>query len=286
MSLINSADDAAQTIWLIVGGIACFIGLAVAFFGYRLLRPTLAMLGLLIGAALGGAIAMHLQWQPVEVGVPAAAVIGALAGGAAGLLYRVGLFLLGGTSGVLLAAMGMSVFAPGLQPMWMLAALAAAALIGGSLVLWLQRVVVILASGLVGGLLAAVGGAIALGYLQPPTVDTQWLEQAIQLPAATQPMGSDMPGLGGLADIAERTDDAELPTTLPSFGPAGELVPQMPDLRDVLGSTGLDASGWVEPLRDWALAALGPPVGWIGLGIAAAGVAVQWFGTARRKKRG
>lgn len=86
----------------LVAILATVLGLLVCFFGYRLLRFTLAVVGLALGAYLGSFIALtlHSTVPITAVIVIVLSIVGALL---MSLLLKLGIFLLGAAGAVLLA---------------------------------------------------------------------------------------------------------------------------------------------------------------------------------------
>lgn len=80
-------------------------GFVVCFFGYRLLRLTLALVGFGVGFVLGLSIASLLPHTSHVFAVVIGAVCGILLAVLATLLYKFGVFLLGAAAGAVVAGM-------------------------------------------------------------------------------------------------------------------------------------------------------------------------------------
>ncbi len=129
-------------------------GILACFFGRRLFRVVLGLVGFLAGAALaGGVTAFFVDSEVTQLVV--AAIGGAL--GAVGLVtaYYVGVFLVGAASGLALGgALG-----AGFDPTWLQVAITVACSIaGGLLALKIQEVFLAVATAIIGS--AAMVGAL------------------------------------------------------------------------------------------------------------------------------
>lgn len=146
-------------------GIAAVItGTFVCLFGYRLLRVAIAITGLAAGFATGAALATEL----FHCSIPATIAV-AVGTGLAGLLltlllFRVGLFILGASAGVLLTHVWQVGTGQPL-PVWVYLGIGLAT---GLLVLLLQRPVVILLTGFGGAGLTIAGVFQLLGHYRLP----------------------------------------------------------------------------------------------------------------------
>jgi hypothetical protein len=158
--------------WISAGAMAW--GVLDVFFGYRIFKVTLAIVGGLIGVVLGQAAATALALGPgFEV---AAMVLGALLGaGLAYLLYLAAVFVagfgFGATLGILLLA--------NFHHMVALLTGLVLGVIGGFLAVKVQRVLIILSTSLLGSFRAI----LALSYF---TSQIDWLfyfKQPDQIPA-------------------------------------------------------------------------------------------------------
>jgi len=126
-------------------------GLLDCFFGYKVFKLTLALLGAVAGGILAqaGAHAVGLG-NGAEL---AALIVGALAGaGLAFLLYIAGVFVAGFLFGATLALLLLSHF----HPMVVLLSAVIVGIIGGIAAVKLQRVVIILATALTGAFRAVL----------------------------------------------------------------------------------------------------------------------------------
>ena len=158
--------------WISAGAIAW--GVLDVFFGYRIFKVTLAIVGGLLGVVLGQAAATALTLGPgVEI---AAMVVGALLGaGLAFLLYIAAVFVAGFGFG---ATLGMLLLA---NYHHMVALLSGVVLgvIGGFLAVKAQRILIILSTSLLGSFRAV----LALSYF---TSSLDWLfyfKKPDQMPA-------------------------------------------------------------------------------------------------------
>jgi hypothetical protein len=140
-------------------------GFVVCFFGYRLLRFTLALAGFAVGLALGFAVAGLITGISQVFTIVLAVVCGIIGAVLATVLYKVGVFLFGAGAGVLLATI--IVTATG----WhypMLARLVAA-IAGGVLTLILERPLVSVLSAFGGSWGVVFGLFKLLNWYHPAT---------------------------------------------------------------------------------------------------------------------
>jgi hypothetical protein len=176
--------------WISAGAIAW--GLLDCFFGYRVFKMTLVVLGGLIGVVLGHAAGTALGFG--TAGQIGAAVVGGLLG--AGFLFLLYLaavfvagFLFGTTLGILLLA--------NFHEMVALFGGCALGLIGGFLAVKLQRLLLILSTALLGSFRALV----ALCYF---TQQLDWLfyyQQPSQIPALIDGNAWMLPAILALAAV-------------------------------------------------------------------------------------
>jgi hypothetical protein len=176
--------------WISAGAIAW--GVLDVFFGYRIFKITLTVVGGLIGLAAGHALATAAGFGP-GAGV-AALVVGALLGaGLAFLLYIAAVFVAGFGFG---ATLGLLLLA---NYHHMVALLTGAVLgvIGGFLAVKLQRVLIVLSTALLG----SFRSILALSYF---TSQLDWLyyfRQPDQMPALIEGNGWMFPSILGLAAV-------------------------------------------------------------------------------------
>lgn len=140
--------------WLVLAAL-CASGLFLCFFGYRLFRAALALLGFLVLGGLGLVIATALTDDPTWV--LGAGVLGGIAGAiGAGMFYEAGVFSLGASAGGLVGAS----VAPLLnQYAWAFLLIPVCSLLCGILAVHLQKT-------MIAGLTAAVGAwLLCLGAL-------------------------------------------------------------------------------------------------------------------------
>jgi uncharacterized protein YacL len=176
--------------WISAGAIAW--GILDCFFGYRIFKITLAVLGGLIGLAAGQALAAGLAFGPgAEI---TALVVGALLGaGLAFLLYIAAVFVAGFGFG---ATLGMLLLA---NYHHMVALLTGVVLgvVGGFLAVKVQRVLIILSTALLGSFRAV----LALSYF---TSQIDWLfyfKQPDQMPALIESNNWMLPSILALAAV-------------------------------------------------------------------------------------
>jgi hypothetical protein len=158
--------------WISVAAIAW--GVLDVFFGYRVFKVTLALVGGLLGAGAAYAAATALALEPTAVTM--LALVGGLAGAVlAFLLYIAAVFVAGFGFG---ATLGLLLLAHFHQMVALLSG-CVLGIIGGFLAVKVQRVLIILSTSLVG----AFRAVLALAYF---TSQIDWLyyfRQPDQLPA-------------------------------------------------------------------------------------------------------
>jgi hypothetical protein len=158
--------------WISIAAIAW--GVLDVFFGYRVFKVTLALVGGLLGAggAYAAATALGLETTPVTV----ITLVGGLAGaGLAFLLYIAAVFVAGFGFGATLGLLLLSHF----HQMVALLSGCVLGIIGGFLAVKVQRVLIVLSTALVG----AFRAVLAMSYF---TSQIDWLyyfRQPDQLPA-------------------------------------------------------------------------------------------------------
>jgi len=166
------SDLASLYPWISAGALAW--GVLDVFFGYRIFKVTLAIVGGLIGVVLGQAAATALALGPG--GQIAAMVVGALLGaGLAFLLYIAAVFVAGFGFG---ATLGMLLLANFHHMVALLTGLVLG-VIGGFLAVKVQRILIILSTALLGSFRAI----LALSFF---TNQIDWLfyfKQPDQMPA-------------------------------------------------------------------------------------------------------
>lgn len=163
---------------VLAGVIAIAIGIVFCFFGYRVFRIVLAVLGFAIGATVAWTAVAQYYSQEFWI-----LVLSGLVGGLIGavllvLVYYLGLFLAGAWLGALLALVISTQL--GYEPNWIILAIAAG--VGGIVALLLQKVVIVISTAL-GGAGNIVWGASLLvapqlsAFMLPADYPT-WLEAA------------------------------------------------------------------------------------------------------------
>jgi hypothetical protein len=141
--------------------LAILLGGLICFFGYRLLRVTLGILGFGVGAALGAVIATNIGGVTQVFVLIIAAACGLLGAVLAAVLYKVGVFMLGAGAGALIA----SLFAGGLAGATHTLVIIASAVGGGVLVLILQRAMVSALTAFAGAWGAVIGAFHLAGWV-------------------------------------------------------------------------------------------------------------------------
>jgi hypothetical protein len=154
---MNTLATISPVLMLILGFILCF-------FGYRLLRFTLALAGFAVGLALGLALAGLIHGASQVFTIIIGIVGGILGALIATLIYKVGVFLLGAGAGVLLA--GIILTATGWHNPTMVRAIAAISV--GILTLIVERPLVSILSALAGAWGIVFGAFQLLGWYHIP----------------------------------------------------------------------------------------------------------------------
>jgi hypothetical protein len=176
--------------WISAGAIAW--GVLDCFFGYRIFKITLAVLGGLIGLGAAHAAAAALGFG--QVGEIVAMIAGALLGaGLAFLLYLAAVFVAGFGFG---ATLGMLLLANYHHMVALLTGIITG-IIGGFLAVKAQRVLIILSTALLGSFRAI----LALSYF---TNQLDWLyyfKQPDQMPALIEGNGWILPSVLALAAV-------------------------------------------------------------------------------------
>jgi hypothetical protein len=176
--------------WISAGGIAW--GVLDCFFGYRIFKFTLAVIGALIGLAAGQAAGQALGFSDtVVVGLTVAG--GVLGAALAFLLYVGAVFIAGFGFG---ATLGMLLLAH-FHPMVALLTGVVTGIIGGFLAVKAQRILIILSTSLLG----AFRAILALSFF---TSQLDWLfyfRQPQQLPALIEGNGWMLPSILALAAV-------------------------------------------------------------------------------------
>ncbi len=145
-----------NTTGVAAGVLSVVLGVLVCFFGYRLLRGTLAVAGFTVGALLGAALASSVLHSSGVFVVVVAVVAGILGGVLAAVLYKAGVFLLGAVGTALLV--GVVIVSTGGMPKTLILILFGIA--GGLLTLLFQRLLVCILTAFTGA------GGVALGIFQ------------------------------------------------------------------------------------------------------------------------
>ncbi|MFO7639395.1 MAG: DUF4203 domain-containing protein [bacterium] len=141
--------------------LAIALGAFICFFGYRLLRVTLAVAGFLCGAGLGWFVTAGISGIAPLVVVIVVLAAGALGAVLATLVYKVGVFLLGAGIGAMLALFAFA--GGGGTAIWLV--VAAVAVVFGLVTVFLERAMVTILSALAGAWGVALGAFHLAGWL-------------------------------------------------------------------------------------------------------------------------
>lgn len=152
--------------------LALALGGLVCLFGYRLVRVTVVLAGVLVGVAVGAG-AVGLIPDSGQLAVLIAGAVGGVIGGIlAAVLYKVGVFLLGAGGGALVAAVVIGLLGFAATPV----VLVAAGVAGGVLALIAQRFIVSVLTAFAGAWGITAGIAHLVGWCT--------VEAALRSPAA------------------------------------------------------------------------------------------------------
>ena len=141
--------------------LAIVLGTLICFFGYRLLRVTLAVAGFLLGAGLGWFFASAIVGIVPVVVIIITLVTGILGAVLAAVVFKLGVFLLGAGAGALLAGF----FLAGLTGTTGTVVVIAVAVLAGVVTVLLQRVMVSILTALAGAWGIALGAFHLAGWL-------------------------------------------------------------------------------------------------------------------------
>ena len=176
--------------WISAGAIAW--GVLDCFFGYRIFKITLAVLGGLIGVVFGQAVGAALGMGPT--GEISGLVLGGLLGaGLAYLLYLAAVFVAGFLFG---AALGILLLA-NFNHMVALLSSAVLGLVGGFLAVKLQRVLIMLSTALVG----AFRAILALSFFTSRMDWLYYIQHPNQMPALIDNNAWMFPSILALATV-------------------------------------------------------------------------------------
>src|SRR3974390_924652 len=135
--------------WQGSGVVAIVAGILICFWGYQLVKISLAVIGLVVGTYGGWQIGLALV-PGNELGVLVCAIIGGLVGmGLCLWLYFLGVFLVGATAGAIIAGAFVNGAGQQVQPVVFLVL----PLICGIIALVAQRVMISVSTGLSGAYL-------------------------------------------------------------------------------------------------------------------------------------
>lgn len=158
--------------WVSAGVIAW--GVLDCFFGYRIFKITLAVMGGVAGAVLGQLLGETLDWG--RAGQLSALVVGALVGGGlAFLLYVAAVFVAGFLFGAALSVLVLANF----NHMVALLTACVVGIISGCLAVKLQEILMKLSTALLG----AFRAILALSYFTSQTDWAYYFQQPQQIPA-------------------------------------------------------------------------------------------------------
>jgi hypothetical protein len=154
MSSLSDLEPSAIPLSLV----AIVAGVLVCFFGHRLLKVVLGLVGFAAGAVAAGGLSMLIAPENSTALIVAAAIGGAAGAAVLVWAFYVGVFLLGAAGGLV---------AGGVAAHWLdgaaeVAAYAGLALVGGALALKAQRVMLGVSTALLGAAAIAAGGLVAL----------------------------------------------------------------------------------------------------------------------------
>ncbi|HLH55244.1 MAG TPA: DUF4203 domain-containing protein [Verrucomicrobiae bacterium] len=157
----------------------CVVGVLVCFWGYRLLKVTLGLLGFIAGAYAGWQLGIT-QLHANDVMALVCAVVGGLIGMALYVwFYFLGVFLLGATAGAIVTAAWVNSTGHQAQPLVALVV----AIAFGLIALVAQRFMIIIATAFSGAYLMAAGVWPFIAHGQSPS--RVWLDPAHVTPAGT-----------------------------------------------------------------------------------------------------
>ena len=137
----------------ITAPLAVAVGILICFWGYRLLKLTLGVMGFIAGATGGWAVGLSLA--PSNSGI---AVICAIVGGVIGAvlciwLFLLGVFLLGASAGAIVATALFSTAGNQPQPILVLVL----AIVFGIIAMVMQKLMIVVCTAFSGSYLVAVG---------------------------------------------------------------------------------------------------------------------------------
>jgi len=136
--------------------IAIFIGTLYCFLGYRTLKFIICLTGFLLAGGMAGLLGAYFSHGNYMV-AGIAGIIGGLCGAAALIfVYKLGLFMLG----MFATALAAHIFLLGRPESWMGLAVLAAGVVGGLLTVAMEKLIVILATAVIGAWFTVCG----LGY--------------------------------------------------------------------------------------------------------------------------
>ena len=130
----------------IIAIFAIIFGIVCCFWGYRIFKVILGILGFVLGAFLAGNIAFYVSGGNLVITVVAAMLGGLIGGALIVVLYFVGLFLLGAWCGILLVNVTTSAYSFHLYTVLFVLI----AIIGGILAVVFQKLIIILSTAFLG----------------------------------------------------------------------------------------------------------------------------------------
>lgn len=148
----------AVVVGIVLSVLLLIAGFVLCFAGYKVFRSALSLVGFLAGFSLGYGISFAWFGLQMVLALIVGLVGGLIGAVVTGLVYAVGVFLLGAAFGVLLGA-GVSTAVP-VEPA---ITVIVCGLICGILALFVQRLLVIIASAGVGAALIVTGLSAVIG---------------------------------------------------------------------------------------------------------------------------
>lgn len=156
---IMEANELARSI---SGPLAVAVGMLACFFGYRILKLTLGIMGFMAAAAGGWALGFSLAPNNSGIALTCALVAGVIGAALCVWLFFLGIFLLGASAGAIVAAAFFN--AAGSQPQAIL--LLVFAVVFGLVALVMQKFMIVASTAFSGSYLVVAGVLRLMGHLQ------------------------------------------------------------------------------------------------------------------------
>ncbi|MCX7012224.1 MAG: TMEM198/TM7SF3 family protein [Candidatus Sumerlaeota bacterium] len=155
--------------------VACSVAVGVVqcFFGYRVFKLVLALVGFLLGGTLAGACGYALSDGEAAIAVIAGVIGGAIGSALMVALFFVGVFVMGALLGYVLGMVLSGVGGSSPEP----AVLLSLAVIGGIVAIIFQKLMIILTTSFGGSWMVVTGIAYFIGRFNP--VDPRGLLQSV-----------------------------------------------------------------------------------------------------------